>query len=185
MREDTEYMNVLPGARAGDRESLGQLAELVWEQLYPFVFRTTLSRDVTEDVLQETLLALVCRLDSLRDDRKFWPWIYRIAWTKIQNTRRSRQLQSALRRHPRTSAEQQAGEESALDATIRAETLAQIAAAVERLSRPHRDILYLRTYEQLPYTEIASRTQTTPDRARVRFHRAKNTLKAHLQTCSA
>jgi RNA polymerase sigma-70 factor (ECF subfamily) len=178
-------MSLLPSARAGDRGSLGRLAVLASEQLYPFVFRTTLSRDVTEDVLQETLLALVSRLDSLRDDRKFWPWIFRIAWTKVQNTRRSRQLQTALRRHPRASVARHGNDESALDATIRAEALAQIAAAVEQLSRQHRDILHLRTYEQLPYTEIASRTQTTPEKARVRFHRAKNTLKAHLQTCSA
>lgn len=185
MREDDETIGLLSQARSGSRGSMGRLAVLVWEQLYPFVFRTTLSRDASEDVLQETLLAMISRLDSLRDDGKFWPWIYRIAWTKIQNLLRRRHQQSTLRRDPHVAGERQGRGESVLDATIRAETLAQIAAAVEQLSGRHRDVLHLRCYEQLAYTEIASRTQTTPERARVHFHRAKKSLKAHLQTCPA
>ena len=65
MREDREYTGLLADARAGKQDSLGALAVLVSQQLYPFVFRTTLDRDATEDILQETLLAMVSRLAGL------------------------------------------------------------------------------------------------------------------------
>jgi RNA polymerase sigma factor (sigma-70 family) len=77
---------------------MGRLAALVGEQLYPFIFRTTLDRDATEDLIQETLLAMLHQLGSLRDPERFWPWIYRIAWSKIRDRLRDRRMRSLYER---------------------------------------------------------------------------------------
>jgi len=63
------------------------------------------------------------------------------------------------------------------------EYIQQVSDIVEQLSRQHRDVLRLRYYEQLPYSEIASLTRTTPQMARVRFCRAKKSLKSRLLAC--
>ncbi len=173
---------LLCDARSGSQTSMGRLAVIVWERLYPFVFRATLRHDVTEDILQETLLTMVRQVASLRESRKFWPWVYRIAWSKIQDTlRRRRSSEKALRlgnRHHQSDA--QAGGDSLLDAKIRDETLQQVSAVLEQLSHQHRDVLRLRYYEQLSYAQIALLTRTTPQKVRLRFHRAKKSLKARL-----
>jgi RNA polymerase sigma-70 factor (ECF subfamily) len=187
MSDESGYIQFLAEARSGGQAGMSRLAVLVWERLYPFVFRTTLNRDATEDVLQETLLTMLGRLGSLRDCQRFWPWIYRIAWSKIRDRLRDRRLRSLcetkLRR--RGSAEDHlCGGDDPLDVQVRAETLQQVSAAVARLDHQQRDILRLRCYDDLPYTEIAARTRTTPDRARVRFHRAKKSLKARLACCT-
>jgi RNA polymerase sigma factor (sigma-70 family) len=113
--------------------------------------------------------------------------MYRIAWNKTQDAFRRRRLQSTAENSLLLALERadeaQQGCGNLLDAKIRAETLQCVAAEVERLNPAHRDVVHLRCYEQLPYTEIASRTQTTPEKARVRFHRAKESLKASL-ACS-
>src|SRR4030042_3189602 len=96
MSAENEHTQLLAEVRSGDRASMGRLGALVWERLYPFVFRTTLSHDVTEDVLQETLLSLLCCVGSLRDPARFWPWMYRIAWSKIQDTHRRRRRRSSV-----------------------------------------------------------------------------------------
>ena len=187
MSDDNDTIQILAEAQSGSQAGMGRLATLVWDRLYPFVLRTTLNQDAAEDILQETLLAMIRRIGSLRDRSRFWPWMYRIAWNKIQDTFRRRRLQSSAENSLLRALEQantahnECG--NLLDAKIRAETLEQVAAEVKRLNRPHRDIVELRCYEQLPYTEIASRTQTTPQKARIRFHRAKKSLKAQL-TCS-
>ena len=72
------------------------------------------------------------------------------------------------------------GDSDPLDVQVREETLQQVSAAITRLNHQQRDILQLRCYEELPYTEIAARTRTSPQRVRVHFHRAKKSLKAHL-----
>ena len=187
MSEEAGYIQLLIKARTGDRASLDRLATLAWERLYPFVLRTTLNHHVTEDILQETLLVMVARVGDLRDDARFWPWLYRIAYSKIQDRLRSRKLESRLyARLPwtrRARRDNERDEESILDAQIRAETRETVLAAIEELTRNQRDVLHLRYFEQLPYTEIASRTRTTPAKARVRSHRAKKSLKQRLACC--
>jgi len=183
MNEDNENIQqLLSEARSGSRASMGRLAGIVRERLYPFVFRTTLNHDLTEDVLQETLLTMVGQVACLREKRRFWPWVFRIAWSKLQDNFRRRRHQSSgkasLRQNQSYEARTDGG--NLLEATIHAERLQQLSEVIEQLSRQHKDILRLRYYEQLPYTEIATLTRTTPQKARARFHRAKKYLKARM-----
>jgi RNA polymerase sigma-70 factor (ECF subfamily) len=184
MNEDNENIQqLLSEARSGNRASMGRLAGIVRDRLYPFVFHTTLNHDLTEDVLQETLLTMVGQIACLRKKRRFWPWVFRIAWSKLQdNLRLSRHHSSGKASLLQNqSYEARAGSGNLLEATIHAERLQQLSALTEQLSRQHRDILHLRYYEQLPYTEIATLTRTTPQKARAQFHRIKKYLKAQLQ----
>ena len=187
MSDESGYIQFLAEARSGGQAAMGRLAVLVWERLYPFVLRMTQNRDATEDILQETLLTMLRRLGSLREGERFWPWIYRIAWSRIQDRVRDRQLAS---RHETTVRRQTqadqcwSGDNDPLEAQVRVETLQQVSAAITRLNQWQRDILHLRCYEELPYAEIAARTRTSPEKVRVRFHRAKESLRARLVQCT-
>jgi RNA polymerase sigma-70 factor (ECF subfamily) len=184
MNEDNENIQqLLSEARSGNKRSMGWLASIVRERLYSFVFRTTLDHDLTEDVLQETLLTMVGQIARLREERKFWPWMFRIAYSKLQDNLRARRNHGSakallLQNRPCKSEADNGG---ILEDTIHAEKLQQLSEVVKQLSRQHRDILRLRYYERLPYTEIATLTRTTPQKARARFHRAKKHLKAQMQ----
>jgi RNA polymerase sigma-70 factor (ECF subfamily) len=187
MSDDSGYIQFLAEARSGDRAAMGRLAGLVWDRVYSFAFRTTLDHNAAEDVVQDTLLAMLCRLGTLRDSRRFWPWIYRIAWSKIQNGHRDRRLRSCLEAEMlsvRTATSNGfTCDDTPLDAQVREEMTEHVAAAIRRLSQDHRDVLELRCYDQLDYAEIAARTRTTPARARTHFHRAKKSLKTRLACC--
>ncbi len=184
MSAENQQRELLTRARAGDKADLGELAGMVWQRLHPFVLRITLNHDATEDILQETLLAMICGIGSLRDDERFWPWMYRIAYAKMQDAFRRHRLQTSMQNFFRRECEQ-GDRDNPLDSKIHEETLQQVTAAVEQLKSQHQDVIRLRYYEQLPYTEIASRTRTTPQRARVRFHRAKQSLRNRLRpTCA-
>jgi RNA polymerase sigma-70 factor (ECF subfamily) len=187
MNDERGYIQFLAEARSGGQAAMGRLAVLVWERLYPFVLRTTQDRDAAEDIIQETLLTMLRRLGSLRDGERFWPWIYRIAWSRIQDRVRDRRLASrhetTVRRRTRAD-NYGSGDTDPLEAQARAETLQQVSAAIARLDHQQRDILRLRCYEDLPYAEIAARTRTSPEKVRVRFHRAKKSLQARLACCA-
>ena len=187
MRDSSNSIqHLLAQTRAGparaSKAGMERLAAAVREQLYPFVLRTTWDHDLTEDILQETLLTMIREIGSLRETRRFWPWVYRIAWSKIQDNARSARLHSAaketlLRSQPDNG---HGGNGNILDTSIQAETRERLRALLEQLSRPHKDIIQLRCYEQLPYAEIASLTHTTPEKARARFHRATEALRAQM-----
>ena len=181
MSEKTpSIQRLLLKARSGSRTGMERLAVITWERLYPFVFRLTWNHDLTEDILQETLLAVVQEVNSLRDIRRFWPWVHRIARNKIQDNLRRSRLQTSSKTLLRRQSCNTKRTGNILDAKIREEKLQRLKVLIEQLSRQHRDVLRLRYYEQLPYTEIASMTRTTPEKARARFHRARKRLKAQL-----
>jgi RNA polymerase sigma-70 factor (ECF subfamily) len=188
METENRYIQLLAEARSGSRTGLGELAVLVWERLYPFVLRVTFNPDITEDVLQETVLSLLCGLDGLRDPSKFWPWIYRIAWSKIQNHVRSHRIRCSAETSFLQSQTDQEGMredgDSPLDAQVRQETRQQVSKALDRLPRSYQDVLHLHYYDQMPYAEIAEQTKTTPARIRIRSFRAKRSLRSRLACCS-
>ena len=182
MNEKTPSIQFLISqARSGSRKGMENLAVLVWKRLYPVVFRATWNHDLTEDILQETLLAVVKEVNTLRDIKRFWPWVHRIARNKIQDNLRRSRLQSSSKTLLRSQSSNAKVSGNILDAKIREEKLQRLTVLIEQLSRQHRDVLRLRYYEQMPYTEIASMTRTTPEKARARFHRARKRLKAQLQ----
>jgi RNA polymerase sigma-70 factor (ECF subfamily) len=184
MNQDNENIQqILSEARSGNRAGMERLAVIVRERLYSFVFRTTFNHDLTEDILQETLLTMVGQVAHLRNESRFWPWVFRIAYSKLQDNLRSRLAQSSGKDSLRQNqlCKPQAGSGGILEETIRAERLQRLSALMGRLNRQSRDILRLRYYEKLPYTEIATLTRTTPQKARAKFHRAKKYLKAQLK----
>jgi RNA polymerase sigma-70 factor (ECF subfamily) len=182
MNEKTPSIQFLISqARSGSRKGMERLAEITWERLYPAVLRVTWNHDLTEDILQETLLAVVKEVNTLRDIKRFWPWVHRIARNKIQDNLRRSRLQSSSKTLLRSQSSNAKVSGNILDAKIREEKLQRLTVLIEQLSRQHRDVLRLRYYEQMPYTEIASMTRTTPEKARARFHRARKRLKAQLQ----
>ena len=173
---------LLNEARSGSRASMGHLAVIVREKLYPFALRTTLDPDAAEDIIQDTLLAVLREIGRLRENARFWPWAYRIAWNKIQDHLRKSRLRSSgkakLARNQSQDTRMHC--ENPLEAQIRAERLREVSDGVDMLSYEHRDIIRLRFYEQLSYAQIASRTRMTPKVARARSYRAKQQLKACL-----
>ena len=155
---------------------------LVRQRLYPFVLRTILDPDAAEDIVQDTLLSVLVQIGRLRENEKFWPWVYRISLSKIGDQIRRRRLHSASKA---TLALDRDGKDraqngSVLDAQIRAERIRQLSDGIDQLSGQHRDIIRLRYYEQLSYAQIASRASISAKIARARSYRAKKRLKACL-----
>ncbi|UCF17576.1 MAG: RNA polymerase sigma factor, partial [Phycisphaerales bacterium] len=173
---------LLAGIRSGNRASAGHLAVILRQRFYPFILHTIADPDTAEDIVQDTLLSVLLNLNRLRDNDKFWPWVYRIAICRIRDHLRRRRLSSVGKAILALdlSGEVRPQDRSVLDAKIREERLRQVADGVDELSYEHRDIIRLRYYEQLSYAQIASRTRISPKIARARSYRAKQRLKACL-----
>ena len=86
MNDNSQYMQqLLTEARSGSRESTKRLALILRKRLYAFVLRTTLSRETTEKILQETLLTVLREVPSYQNEHAVWPWVFGIAWSRIQD----------------------------------------------------------------------------------------------------
>jgi RNA polymerase sigma factor (sigma-70 family) len=184
MNGSDEYVRLLTEARSGNRDSMTRLAVLAWQRLYPFVFRKTRDHEQTQDMLQETMLAMILWLRSLKNVDSFWPWIHRVAESKVQDHFRSRRRGLTARvsalGDSEDTAEQPATDHDVLRLLIRQESVERLFAAVRQLDSRDRDVVCLRCFEQLSYLDIASLTGHSPQYVRMRFHRAKQRLRSEL-----
>ena len=158
----------------------------VREQLHPFVAGAVRDYHAAEDVLQDVVVVLIEQVHSLRRPDCFWPWVYRVAWSKVQDHfrdhRRARRATAAAGREP-NHCETSAGD--LLDTMVRREAVEHLTAAFSQLNPRCRVVLYLRFYERMPYEKIASLMHSTPGRVRVQFHRAKRILRDSLLSSCA
>lgn len=171
-------------ARQGHVQSMNQLAQEVKGTLWAYIYRVTLDPDLTQDLSQETLLAMVKSIDSLNSAEHFRPWLYRIAQSKIQQHYRAKQKKAAVS----TSAsyrdflwrQRDHRQDDGLHRLLQKELSKKILLAMRQLRQQYRAVLSLRCFEQLPYLDIAVAMQCSEVKARVLFFRAKHALKKQL-----
>ena len=96
MVSDSSLVILVRQARRGRRDALDRLIPLVQTALEPFFVKKTGQYQLTGDLVQETLLALIVSIGNLQRAESFWPWIYRIAYSKLQQHYRRRQYEGTV-----------------------------------------------------------------------------------------
>ena len=86
-------------AQLGNKDSLNRLAEVVRVRLSGYIYRLTLDYDLTQDLLQETILFMIQSLNQIEHVDRFWQWLFRTALGKIQHhnreSKRKRKIQQS------------------------------------------------------------------------------------------
>jgi RNA polymerase sigma factor (sigma-70 family) len=125
---------------------------------------------------------MVKSLGNLDKTENFWPWMYRIAQSKIQQHYRAKQQttikESAFYKDfvSRRSDHQDDG----LRQLFQKDLSKKVIVAMKQIKQEHRAVLSLRCFEQLSYEDIATTLQCSEVSARVMFYRAKQALKKQL-----
>jgi len=174
-----DYLPLLRGTLGGDKACAEALADLARRRLRTYVGRITLCEHLTEDVLQETMIEMFKFLGKLEKADRFWPWLFRMAGNNardaVDHRRRDRQA-------PVESAgpAPEDGAADGLERLISDELRQTVSAAMAALRPEHRQVISLRCYEQLPYSEIAGILGRSEFAARMLFMRAKKSLARQL-----
>lgn len=171
----TDDVELVRKAQQGDRDCLNRLAEAARVRLHQYVFRMTLDEDLTQDIVQETILEMLRIFEKLHAGEKFWGWLQGIAFNKVRRHYGKQWRRKALRL-------QEAGRKSGNQgndtlAEVVTDELKQIVlASIGQLTPQHRAVLTLRCYDDLSYAEIADLVGCSEIGARATFYRAKKSL---------
>jgi len=87
------FAEIIRKAQQGDRTSMGQLVEAAEPRLLTYIFRLTLSQDLSEELCQKTLVKMVQSLETLKNVDKFWYWLLRHAMGEVQHYYRDQKRQ--------------------------------------------------------------------------------------------
>ena len=143
------------------------------------------SRMDSRDILQATLLKSFERLSEFRGTTapSLVAWLARIADREILDRAdfHQRARRSPVRETPLSGQDVlEARVTSVLSRMIRDERIERLEAAMEGLSDPHREIILLRKFQDLPFREIAARLGKSEDACRMLLARALAALTIRL-----
>ncbi len=178
-RQATE-IELVERARQGDQQSLNLLAQIARERLRVYVYRLTLKDDLTQEIVQESLLEMCKILGKLQKSDRFWPWLYGIATNKLHRHYRTERAM----RHAAASEERRRGpmkeREEGLEDLVGEELRQIVSKAMSKLRTRHKAVLVMRCYDSMSYGEIAGAMGCSEFSTRMLFVRAKKALQKEL-----
>jgi RNA polymerase sigma-70 factor, ECF subfamily len=179
---------LLTRCQAGDRSAWDTLVDAYWQRLFGYALRATNNAELAHDLVQETFLRIVQRLDSYDDQGKFEAWLFRILVNLVRDYGRSKS------RHPtKSTVVESDGQRSDItddmpnnlgtpfDPLMHREDVDRLHEALRKLSEGDRQILLLRHFADMPFKDIA-RTMNCPiGTVLARAHRALGKLRVLME----
>jgi len=152
--------------QGGSREAFEELFVRYREPLYGFFRRRLASKERAEDLTQETFLAVIRATSRYEPRALVRTYLFGIALKLVAAERR---------REGRESPPREDSVDTALDNAL------WVRRALEKLDDSEREILMLREYEQLSYSEIGALLRLPVNTVRSRLFRARMALKDYLE----
>ena len=164
----------VPQARAGDPAAWDALFRRYQLPLYSYVFELVRHEQTSLDLVQDTFIAAVRHIRTLRDDDRFGSWLFGIAHQKCAQLWRKKGREILSDQVPEPDEPAQPGPD---DWLIRREDEAHFMNLLEQLPPPQRSAILLYFIEDFSIDEIARITETTAGTVKSRLHYAKKSLR--------
>lgn len=179
MKDDAQLVR---DAQAGDADALGQLIERYQDRLYSCMIQVVGSSHEALDVLQDTFIQVLGKIDTLRDPQHFFTWLYRIAFNRAMTKQRNRKPTVSIDYDNSQIADELEDDQAAAADRLQVEELQRrVLEAVSKLEQPFRQVIVLREMEDLDYETIAEILEISVGTVRSRLHRARNQLRDMLR----
>jgi RNA polymerase sigma-70 factor, ECF subfamily len=160
----------------GDTEAYGELVERHLRRAFSVAHRLLGHREDAEDLVQETFLVALARIDTFDLGRSFGPWFYRILVNRGLNARKARSLRYTVD-VPDTAAASGPLPDRAAE---RAELRARVEVAMAELPERQRVALELFEVEGFSGAEIAEILEIPAGTVRWHLHQARQKLRVAL-----
>jgi RNA polymerase sigma-70 factor (ECF subfamily) len=165
----------------GDIPAFEELINRYKISVFTIVYRMTGQYQEAEDISQEVFLTVYQKLSQFDSQKRFAPWIHRIAVnTCISALRKKNRItlinydESLLSRNEPTDPSEYG---NPLIAVERRELQAEIKAALSELPANYQAVLVLRYQLDLNNQEIADTLGVNKENIEVKIHRARNALR--------
>ena len=76
MSEYRDHIQLVRQAQQGHPEAKSALVRVVEPRLAEYVGRLTLNRELTTELVQESIAEMFKIFDTLKDPQRFWCWLY-------------------------------------------------------------------------------------------------------------
>ncbi len=173
-------------AKNGDRAALAKLVNKYSDRIYNLALRILRRKEDAEDVLQETFLTVIEKLNTFDGRSSFFTWIYRIATNAaLMRLRKKKVVFQELNDDPdfQESIESRVFVDWSQDPSISVfdeEVRQKLNDAINKLSDIYRSVFVLRDIEGLSIKETSEILGITEENVKIRLRRARQFLRNYL-----
>mgnify|MGYP005775755745 FL=1 len=152
-----------------------------FSRVYGFLYRMCRNDDLAEELTQETFYQAFKSFRRFRGDSELFTWLAAIAkFTFLAYLRRNKCSECVnLDLIEDTLCDD--GENDPVKTAQNHETKENIRRAILNMPDKYRDVVLLRLYAELPFSQIAESMKITENSAKVLYHRAKKLLLEELK----
>ena len=162
--------------REGDAQAFGELVQRYQRRAFAIAYRLLRHIQDAEDLVQESFIAALDRLDSFDVRRPFGPWFFRIVMNRGRNAIAARQV----RETETLDDEFHAGGASPARLVEQRELGERIGLALDELSERQRLVVQLHEIEGFTTAEVAGMLEIAEPTVRWTLHAARKRLRAEL-----
>jgi RNA polymerase sigma-70 factor, ECF subfamily len=164
-------------AQKGDVGSYQKIYEAFSRKILNFIYRMVNSQEEAEDLTQETFVTVYQKLRTLKDRRKFEPWLYRVARNFVYQKYRMRTPRSvsidAIDETGRLEKELVDERKNPDEAFQTQELEGVVSKVITALPEKYREVFVLSALQKLSYQEIADIVGRSLPSVKTDIHRAR------------
>ena len=160
----------------GNNQAFDELLNRHKDKLYSYIFFIVRSRDVADDIFQETFVKAILTLQQGRytSDGKFYAWLTRIAHNLVIDQFRQERNENVISNDESEIDlfNNSAYSEGTIEARmVNSQVLKDVRRLVNSLPDNQREVIYMRYYQSLSFKDIAAITGVSINTAlgRVRY----------------
>lgn len=169
---------IIAECQAGQMEDFVLLYDAYVEKIYKFLFFRTFHKELAEDLTSQTFIKAFEKISTFDADRgTFQAWVYQIARNLLIDEYRKRKPVDNIDAHQNLQSTTDL--ESETQAMQSKEALQKL---LQTLSEESQELVTMRLWDELPYSEIAHITGKTEGSLKMQFSRIISQLQqqAHL-----
>ena len=171
---EINYTVMLGGGEAL-QQSFEEVYRLYFKRIYAFLYKLTSNPDISEEMAQETFYRAFMSFHKYDGSCEIFTWLAAIAKNVFFKYLRKNKMQTL---NIDLVVESRAGADTDPEHLIQQKFLASyVNECVTKLPQKYRDVVFLRIYAELPFSQIAEILSISENSAKVVYYRAKNALR--------
>ncbi|MBK8515149.1 MAG: RNA polymerase sigma factor [Saprospiraceae bacterium] len=173
--EDTQILNMIESPELRN-QGYQLLVNKFKEKLYWHIRRIVLDHDDADDVLQNTFMKVVRKIDGFQHQSSLFTWLYRIATNEslnFINNKKNRKTE-----HIEDTLFFKSAGDNLMDEKV---ILNLLQLAINRLPEKQKLVFNMRYYDEMSYQEISDITETSTGALKASYHHAVKKIEEQLK----
>lgn len=176
MTEKEDDRELVEKYLAGDQNALNEIAKKYSESVYWHARRMTGGHLDADEVVQETLIAVMNKLKDFRFDSNLYTWIYKIASNKAISLLRKRAVKKFFSFDEVGEINDDASEDIVVQIDRR-DKLKKLENILKKLPVKQREVFSLKAFEEMTYEEISEITGSSVGALKANYFHALKKIK--------